>query len=134
MRTSGDPVSLDGAVIRIDPDTGAGLAHQRHGIGASDANARRIIAYGLRNPYRFTIEPGTNEMWIGDVGFNTWEELNRLVDADAAPRNFGWPCYEGAAVLPAYAGLGLSICNNLLGGRGHPPVLHLQPPGLGRRR
>ncbi len=52
-------------------------------------------------------------MWIGDVGFNTWEELNRLVDPDAAPRNFGWPCYEGAAVLPAYAGLGLSICTNL---------------------
>ena len=84
--------------------------------GASDANARRIIAYGLRNPFRFTIKPGTNEMWIGDVGFNTWEELNRLVDADAAPRNFGWPCYEGGAVLPAYAGLGLSICNNLTAG------------------
>ena len=114
MRTSGDPVRRSTARSSGSiPTRGAGLARQRHGIGQSDANARRIIAYGLRNPYRFTIKPGTDEIWIGDVGFNTWEELNRLVDPDAAPRNFGWPCYEGAAVLPAYAGLGLSICDNL---------------------
>ena len=43
-----------------------------------DANARRIIAYGMRNPFRFTTRPGTNELWIGDVGWNDWEEINRL--------------------------------------------------------
>ena len=50
MRTSGDPQTLDGAVIRIDPDSGAAWPTNA-GIGQSDANARRIIAYGLRNPY-----------------------------------------------------------------------------------
>ena len=43
-----------------------------------DANARRIVAYGLRNPFRITVRPGTNEVWIGDVGWTTWEEVNRL--------------------------------------------------------
>ena len=42
------------------------------------------------------IRPGTNEVWAGDVGWSTWEELNRLVTpADATVDNFGWPCYEG---------------------------------------
>ena len=35
---------------------------------SADANARRIVAYGLRNPYRLTIRPGTSDVWIGDVG------------------------------------------------------------------
>ena len=49
---------------------------------SSDTNAGRIIAYGMRNPYRFTIKPGTDEVWIGDVGCNTWEEVNRLRDPE----------------------------------------------------
>ena len=40
-------------------------------------NARSIIAYGLRNPFRFAFRPGTSELWIGDVGWNDWEEINR---------------------------------------------------------
>jgi hypothetical protein len=34
--------------------------------------------HGLRNPFRFAFRPGTNEVWAGDVGWNTWEEINRL--------------------------------------------------------
>ena len=49
---------------------------------SSDPNARRIVAYGLRNPFRFTFRPGTNEVWVGDVGWNDWEEINRITDAD----------------------------------------------------
>ena len=56
LRTSGDPVSLDGTVIRVDPATGAALPDNPL-AGSSDANARRIIAYGLRNPFRFTRPP-----------------------------------------------------------------------------
>ena len=47
-------------------------------FSSSDPNARRIIAQGLRNPFRFTIRPGTNEVWLGDVGSGTWEEINRI--------------------------------------------------------
>ena len=62
----------------------------------ADPNARRIIAYGLRNPFRFSVRPGTDEIWIGDVGWNDWEEINRIADAnDSVVENFGWPCYEG---------------------------------------
>ena len=54
---------------------------------SADPNARRIIAYGLRNPFRITLRPGTNELWVGDVGWNTWEEINRIPNAtDATPR------------------------------------------------
>ena len=63
---------------------------------SSDPNARRIIAHGFRNPFRLTVRPGTNEIWSGDVGWNTWEELNRVESAaDGTADNYGWPCYEG---------------------------------------
>ena len=38
------------------------------------------MAYGLRNPFRFAIRPGTNEVWLGDVGWNTTEEINRVAN------------------------------------------------------
>ena len=80
MRTSGDPVTLDGAVLRVNPDTGAGLPTNPFAF-SSDANARRIVAHGLRNPFRFTFRPGTSEIWTGDVGWGDWEEINRVVNA-----------------------------------------------------
>ena len=77
-RTTGDPTGLAGAILRVDPATGAGLPDNPMASSA-DANARRIVANGLRNPFRITTRPGTNEVWIGDVGWNEWEEINRLV-------------------------------------------------------
>ena len=53
LRTSGDPTTLDGSIIRVDPATGAALPSNPL-FGNPDANARRIIAHGLRNPFRFT--------------------------------------------------------------------------------
>ena len=113
LRTSGDPVSLDGSVIRVDPATGAGAAGNPM-AGSTDANARRIVAHGLRNPFRFTFRPGTSELWVGDVGWNDWEEINRIPNAtDAAMENFGWPCYEGVGRQSGYDGTNLNICENL---------------------
>jgi Glucose / Sorbosone dehydrogenase len=80
LRTTSDPVSLDGSIIRVDPATGAGLPNNPL-AASSDPNAKRIIAHGLRNPFRFTQRPGTDELWIGDVGWNDWEEINRVVDS-----------------------------------------------------
>ena len=113
LRASGDPVSLDGSVIRVDPATGAGTAGNPL-AGSGDANARRIIAHGLRNPFRFTFRPGTNELWAGDVGWNDWEEINRIPNAtDAVMENFGWPCYEGVGHQSGYDSANLNICENL---------------------
>jgi glucose/arabinose dehydrogenase/PKD repeat protein len=117
LRTTSDPVTLDGTVIRVNPATGAG--HPANPMAAStDPNARRIIAYGLRNPFRFTQRPGTDELWIGDVGWNTWEEINRLQDPGGSLENFGWPCYEGAGHQSGYDGANLNICENLYGQAG----------------
>ncbi len=105
--------SLDGTIIRIDPNTGAG-APGNPLAGSSDPNEQRIVAYGLRNPFRFSFRPGTNELWIGDVGWNTTEEVDVLPTGAGQPlRNFGWPCYEGNAVQPGYQALGTDVCNNL---------------------
>ena len=113
VRTTGDPTGLNGAILRVDPATGAGLPDNPM-ASSGDANARRIVGYGLRNPFRITTRPGTNEVWIGDVGWNEWEEINRLVSPTAAPvDNFGWPCYEGDGRQGGYDAANLSICENL---------------------
>ena len=118
LRTSGDPVSLDGSIIRVNPATGAALSDNPL-FASSDPNARRIIAYGMRNPFRFTTRPGTEELWIGDVGWSTWEEINRVLDPnDSVVENFGWPCYEGNGRQSGYDGANLNICENLYGNPG----------------
>jgi glucose/arabinose dehydrogenase len=111
LRTSGDPTGLSGAILRIDPATGAPLPDNP--ITGPDTNARRIVASGLRNPFRFTIRPGTNEVWAGDVGWDTWEEIDRVASPTAGAVNFGWPCYEGNGRQSGYDGANLNICENL---------------------
>ena len=105
-RSAGQPVLLNGAILRVDPATGAAAAGNPFG-SSTDANKQRIIAYGLRNPFRFTVRPGTNELWIGDVGWTTWEEINVDTSPTTTAKNFGWPCYEGASQQSAYAGFDL---------------------------
>ncbi|HMJ34003.1 MAG TPA: LamG-like jellyroll fold domain-containing protein [Baekduia sp.] len=108
-RTSADPTGLDGAIIRVDPDTGAPLPDNP---GTGDTNAKRVIAYGMRNPFRFAFRPGTTDLYFGDVGWNSWEELNRIPNPTQV-RNYGWPCYEGTGRMSSYDNLNLNICENL---------------------
>ena len=137
LETSGDPVALNGALIRVDAATGAPVPGNPLFGTAASANAQRIVAYGLRNPFRMTVRAGRNEPWIGDVGWNTWEEVNRLPDVVAAaptvPWNFGWPCYEGAGTMGDYAGR--AICSTLVGGGGfsahRPPFFAYNHAGQG---
>jgi hypothetical protein len=67
----------------------------------------------LRNPFRFNFRPGTSELWIDDVGWNTWEEINRRTTPTGAVQNFGWPCYEGASPTAGYQSANLNLCNSL---------------------
>jgi glucose/arabinose dehydrogenase len=115
IKTGGDPTGLDGAVLRVNPATGAAMPGNPFS-SSSDLNARRIIAYGFRNPFRFTIRPGTSELWVADVGWDTWEEINRIPSGtDATAENFGWPCYEGASTT-TYTASGLNLCTSLTAG------------------
>jgi glucose/arabinose dehydrogenase len=111
-RPAGQAAVLNGAILRVDPDTGA--AFPGNPLSASpDPNARRIVAYGLRNPFRFALRPGTSEVWIGDVGWNAWEEIDRVADPTAGVVNLGWPCYEGAGRQGGYDGAHLDSCESL---------------------
>ena len=70
-------------IVRIDPDGG------------------RVVAChtGLRNPWRFSFDRGTGDLWIGDVGQNAWEEIDWLPDGTVCGANLGWPIKEGTHAL-----------------------------------
>ena len=82
--------SLAGKILRIDPLTGRGLADNPFYDGDPNSNRSKVLSLGLRNPFRFALQPGTDTPFVGDVGWSTWEEINAGRGA-----NFGWPCYEG---------------------------------------
>jgi glucose/arabinose dehydrogenase len=82
--------SMAGKIFRLDPLTGKGLSDNPFYNGDPEANRSRVLSLGLRNPFRFALHPVTNELYVGDVGWSTWEEINI-----GRGKNFGWPCYEG---------------------------------------
>jgi len=86
---------LLGDVLRIDPRSAKPYAVPADNpfVGVPDVRPE-IWAYGLRNPWRFWIDPALNAMFIGDVGFGIAEEID-AAPLDAPGRNFGWPCLEG---------------------------------------
>lgn len=113
LRRVSGPALLNGTIIRVDPGSGLGRSDNPL-FGNPDANARRIVGYGFRNPFRFTLRPGTTELWVADVGWNAWEEINRIPNPLASSvRNFGWPCYEGPNHENGYDALDLNICETL---------------------
>jgi len=92
-----DPTNILGTVIRIDP-LGSNSANGAYGIpadnpfvGARGANVEEIWAYGLRNPFRFSFDQVTGELWLADAGQNDIEEVDLVGKGD----NLGWPVKEG---------------------------------------
>jgi PKD repeat protein len=110
-RTAG-PTLLNGTVLRVDPATGNAMPDNPL-FGSADPIARKIVAEGLRNPFRFALRPGTDDLWVGDVGWNDWEEINRNPTPKESVTNFGWPCYEGNGHQPTYEDFGVDICTDL---------------------
>ena len=83
--------ALSGKILRINAETGEGLPDNPFYTGNPKDNKSRVWDYGLRNPFRFTQNPETGELLVGDVGWNLWEEINT-----GKGKNFGWPCFEGS--------------------------------------
>ena len=54
-----------------------------------------VVGYGLRNPWRFSFDRETGDLWVGDVGESRYEEVDRVPAADLGLTNFGWDAYEG---------------------------------------
>ncbi|MDA1261010.1 MAG: PQQ-dependent sugar dehydrogenase [Planctomycetota bacterium] len=90
-----DPNSLNGKLLRIDVDGGFPYVIPPGNPFVSDPNTLdEIWALGLRNPWRGDMDDLTGDIWFGDVGQDTWEELDFL-PAGTAGANFGWRIMEG---------------------------------------
>ena len=81
-----------GKILRIDPGTGQGLSSNPFYDGNPDSNRSKVYSYGLRNPFTFALHPSNGQIYIEDVGWNNYEEINVGMG-----KNFGWPCYEGGS-------------------------------------
>ena len=103
--------SLDGKILRIDPDTGDGISSNPFFDPAFPRAPRsRVFCLGVRNPFRMTLKPGSGStdpsfanpgtFAFGDVGWYSYEELNFF---DSAAQNFGWPLYEGLTPTVEYS-------------------------------
>lgn len=79
-------------IIRIDVSgqTGYSVPPDNPFVGQSGVKPE-IYALGFRNPFRTSVDPVTGGLWVGDVGQDTWEEVDRVVKGG----NYGWSCYEG---------------------------------------
>jgi glucose/arabinose dehydrogenase len=92
-------------------------------VGGADVDSR-ILHYGLRNPWRWSFDQLNGDLYIGDVGQDTWEEVDYL-KAGAGPTNFGWSAREGKVAC--------SVCNHTVfpsGTTPHEPI-HVYPTNAG---
>ncbi|MGD8341791.1 MAG: PQQ-dependent sugar dehydrogenase, partial [Gammaproteobacteria bacterium] len=123
--SGGDPLSraqetrnLLGAMLRIDVDSGLPYGIPSNNPFSGNAtcpsdpdilldHCPEIFAWGLRNPWRFSFDSATGDLWVGDVGQNAWEEID-LVERGG---NYGWDCREGANDFGAPA----SSCDSVTG-------------------
>lgn len=126
--------SLNGKVLRIDRNTGDGLASNPYYDALEPRAPRsRVWSVGLRQPFRMTLRPGSGDrspaagdpgtLYLGDVGQGTWEELNVITGPGI---NLGWPYWEGPEILNYY------VVNQVYGNLDAPnPLFGLNIPGIG---
>ena len=108
---------LLGKLLRIDPNiaqgsnvpynipptnpfTGSGTARCDGGSTTSGTNCQEIFAYGLRNPWRYSFDRGTGQIWAADVGQNSFEEINTIEKGG----NYGWRIQEGTECFNPQSG------------------------------
>ena len=122
--------NLFGKMLRINKD--GTIPTNNPFYSTASGNNRAIWALGLRNPFKFAIQPGSGTIFINDVGEITWEEINQLEKG----ANYGWPVHEGVANDPPYVdpifayghgSTGTTGCA-ITGGTFYPPTSTLFPP------
>lgn len=104
---SGDPTNsgqtrttLLGKMLRIDVDNGNPYSIPADNpFAEDDFTLDEIWALGLRNPWRFSFDRETGDLWIADVGQNAFEEINFQPADSPGGENYGWRCYEGNATF-----------------------------------
>ena len=90
------PTNLLGKMLRINKS--GTIPTDNPFYATASANNRAIWALGLRNPFKFAVQPATGTIFVNDVGEDAWEEINQLEKG----ANYGWPVHEGAANDPPY--------------------------------
>jgi glucose/arabinose dehydrogenase len=100
--SAGDPLrngqnlkTMLGKMLRINVDAGVPFSVPPDNPFATRGGLPEIWAYGLRNPWRFSFDRLTGDLYIGDVGQNTWEEVDFVPARTPGGLNFGWSFYEG---------------------------------------
>ena len=87
-------------ILRIDPQPDGAKPYRvpsDNPFAGQAGAAPETYAYGLRNPWRFSFDRRTGDLWIGDVGQNEFEEIDGVTPGEAAGANFGWSAFEGDA-------------------------------------
>jgi glucose/arabinose dehydrogenase len=115
--SGGDPngyaqngASLLGKMLRIDVSgtTGYTIPPTNPFLTTGDNIRDEIWAKGVRNPWRYSFDKLTGDLWIGDVGQDVYEEVDLILAPDTGGQNYGWKCHEG---LHPYAGAGCTVAN-----------------------
>ena len=126
--SAGDPgdrgqslFTLLGKILRIDVDSGAPFAIPPSNPFVGQPALREIWAYGLRNPWRFSFDRETGDLFIGDVGQNTVEEIDFQPAGSPGGENYGWRRMEGTRCFRPAAG-----CND--GSLVLPIIDYIQDP------
>lgn len=90
-----NPDSHKAKVLRLDVDGGDPYAIPASNPWASgEGGVPEMYAWGLRNPWKISIDPASGDLWIGDVGQGVYEEID-VVRAGGAGANYGWSVFEG---------------------------------------
>ncbi len=95
-----DPSTLLGKMLRIDVDTTGGEPYgvpQDNPFVETEGAMPEIWANGLRNPWRYSFDRETGDLWIADVGQNAFEEINRQAADSTGGENYGWDITEGSS-------------------------------------
>lgn len=93
-----NPQNIKGSIVRIDPsrDDFPNDPNRNYGIPIDNPFIDsleildEIYAFGFRNPWRISQDPISQKIYVGDVGWNSYEEINEVI-----PGNYGWSCFEG---------------------------------------
>jgi uncharacterized repeat protein (TIGR03806 family) len=95
LRTSQDLQNLEGSLLRIDPRSLPDLVPPDNPFVSLPGARGEIFHFGLRNPWRFSFDRATGDLWIGDVGAGSFEEIDYLPAGTPGGVDFGWPDCEG---------------------------------------
>ena len=123
--------TLFGKLLRLNPD--GSIPEDNPFFTTATGLNRAIWAYGLRNPYSFSFQPGTGRLFINDVGQDAWEEI----DEGVAGSNYGWPTFEGPfgdaeTKLPLFSYPHSQGCAIVGGLFYNPPAPTFPPEHVGR--